>query len=61
MSKKNRRKDALLLHDLAVALNACGKAGLKPELKHGIIYTRAGYVVPFGRDDAWVARSLTRK
>jgi hypothetical protein len=60
VSTKKKRKHALLLHDLACALNAVEKAGLKPEFKHGIIYTGAGYVVPFGRDDSWVVRTLTR-
>jgi hypothetical protein len=61
VSKRRKRRQALLLHDLACALNALEKAGLRPRLKHGVIYTDAGYVVPFGRDDSWVARSLTRR
>jgi hypothetical protein len=61
VSRKKKRRNALLLHDLACALNAAGRAGINPKLKHGVIYTEAGYVVPFGRHGAWVARTLRKK
>jgi hypothetical protein len=61
VSRKKKRRHALLLHDLACALNAAERAGLNPRLKHGVIYTEAGYVVPFGRHDAWVPRTLRKK
>jgi hypothetical protein len=57
MSRK--RKQRLLLHDLACALQACEKAGLNPKLKHGIVFTDLGYVLPI--KDRWVARSLKKK
>lgn len=57
MSGKKRKR--LLLHDLAVALNACEKAGIRPKLKHGIVFTDAGYVMPVG--DRWVSRKLKSK
>jgi hypothetical protein len=56
LSKKRKQ---LLLRDLAVALNACEKAGIRPKLKHGIVFTDAGYVMPV--KDKWVSRSLKRK
>lgn len=56
MSKKRKR---LLLHDLAAALNACERAGLNPKLKHGIVFSDAGYVLPL--KDRWVSRSLKRR
>jgi hypothetical protein len=56
VSRKKKRRQAMLLHDLAVALNALQKAGADPKLKHGIAYTEFGYVMPFGRNDSWVMR-----
>lgn len=56
MSRKKKRKHALLLHDLACALNACDKAGLNIKLRHGIVFSDAGYVLPVR--DRWVSRTL---
>jgi len=42
---------------LAKALNEAEKAGIHPKLKHGIIFTDAGYVLPV-KDDKWAARPL---
>lgn len=47
---------AKLLGAVADALTACQQAGLKVKLKHGAVYTRAGYVLP--ARDGYVARSL---
>jgi hypothetical protein len=48
---------AQLLRDVASALNACERAGLPVRLRHGIVWTRAGYVLPL-KDDRWGARDL---
>ena len=47
-----------LLDRLAAALDACQEAGLKPRLRHGAVYTRAGYVLPPIKGGRWVARTL---
>lgn len=47
---------AKLLQAVADALTDCARAGLKVKLKHGAVYTRAGYVLP--ARDGYVARSL---
>jgi hypothetical protein len=41
---------------LARALTECDKAHIRPKLKHGIIFTDIGYVLPL--EDKWVARPL---
>ncbi len=46
----------ILLMVLARALNHCEKAGINPQLKHGIIFTDAGYVLDL--KGKWVARPL---
>ncbi len=46
-----------LLAAVADALNACEAAGLKPKLRHGIVFSRAGYVLPVS-DHQWGARTL---
>jgi hypothetical protein len=57
MGKKRRRKNALLLHDLACALNACERAGLNPKLGHGTVFTDAGFVLPLEeRKGKWAVR-----
>lgn len=45
-----------LLIDLAAALNACETAGIKVKLRHGVVMTHYGYVLP--TDSEWVARTL---
>jgi hypothetical protein len=45
-----------LLGAVADALTACEAAGIAVKLKHGIVVTRNGYVLPVG--DAWVTRTL---
>lgn len=42
---------------VADALNACARAGLKVRLRHGIVETRHGYVLPAAGE--WVARTRT--
>lgn len=37
-------------------MNACREAGLPVRLRHGIVLTRAGYVLPL-EDGHWVART----
>lgn len=39
---------ARLLAAVADALNACERHGLIPELEHGAVLTRHGYVLPLG-------------
>jgi hypothetical protein len=46
-----------LLKALAVALSACGEAGMKVRLAHGAVVTREGFVLPLG-DGQWTARTL---
>lgn len=64
MTGKRRTKTAVtapeaaaLLEDLAAALNAAQDAGLEVRLKHGVVFTRAGYVLPLA-GDRWCARTL---
>jgi hypothetical protein len=45
-----------LLGAVADALTACEAAGIAVKLKHGIVLTRHGYVLPVG--ESWVARTL---
>jgi hypothetical protein len=47
----------ILLLALAHVLNECEKAGIRPKLKHGILFTDAGYVLP-AKDNRWAARPL---
>jgi hypothetical protein len=47
---------AALLQAVADALTACAGAGLKVKLRHGAVYSGAGYVLPAG--GGWVARTL---
>jgi len=49
----------VILLVLAKALNEAEKAGLRPRLKHGIIFTDAGYVLPVS-NDKWAARPLRK-
>lgn len=56
MSKKKKYEDyPRLLMQLADAMNACEKAGLKIRLRHGAVMTKGGYVLPTEKE--WVARS----
>jgi hypothetical protein len=51
-----RRPDAeSLLGAVASALTACEAAGITVKLKHGIVTSREGYVLPVGGQ--WVART----
>lgn len=57
--KRRRKREpdpAALLASLASALDRCDRAGLDVKLRHGIVITRAGYVLPVR--DRWVARML---
>ena len=49
----------IFLLAMAHMLTECEKAGINPKLKHGIIYTDLGYVIPI-RDGHWAARPLKR-
>lgn len=51
-----RPDPAALLGGVAEALTACEQAGIRVKLKHGVVYTPAGYVLPAA--DGWVARTL---
>lgn len=57
MGKGRRRRVALLLADVASALNACREAGMTVHLKHDTVMTDVGYVLDTG--DHWVTRTLT--
>lgn len=46
-----------LLTQLTDVLNALSEAGVPAKLKHGAVYTEAGYVLPID-DNRWVARTL---
>lgn len=56
MSHKKRHRAASLLDPLASALSACERAGIHPRLRHGVVYTDLGYVLP--TNDGWVVRTL---
>ncbi len=57
--RKHRKPDpAALLASLASALNACERAGLRPDLTHGVVLTTAGDVLPI--NDRWAARPLKK-
>ena len=58
MAKVTPEKAARLLQNLAAALDACGEADMCVKLKHGVVYTRFGYVLPLD-DNKWTARNLT--
>ena len=58
-SVNKKKRNRLLLHDLACALNACEKAGLKPMFVYEAVYTEHGYV--FRVKNRWVARKLKRR
>ena len=57
-TRKRQPDPATLLAGLAAALQRCEKAGLHPKLKHGIVWTEAGFVLVIG--DKWVARVLRK-
>jgi hypothetical protein len=49
-----------LLTAVADALNACDTAGLRVKLKHGVVWSAGGYVLPLGEDlkaARWAART----
>jgi hypothetical protein len=60
--KRKRRKPpdpAALLSSVADALNRCERAGLDVKLRHGIVITEHGYVLPV--KDKWAARPLKKR
>lgn len=58
MSKRAKHNTAVeLLTQLTAVLNALSEAGVAPKMKHGAVYTKAGYVLPID-DNRWVARTL---
>jgi hypothetical protein len=59
--KRRRSKPedpVILLLALARLLTECEKAGIRPKLKHGILWTNAGYVLPV--NNKWAARPLKK-
>lgn len=56
-SKSPTTDPVVLLLMLAKTLNECEKAALRPKLRHGIVFTDAGYVLPV-KDGKWAARPL---
>ena len=54
--RKRKPDPAALLASLASALDRCDRAGLDVKLRHGIVITEAGYVLPV--KGKWVARML---
>ena len=56
-SKPRTTDPAILLLALAKVVNECEKAGIRPKLKHGIVFTDAGYVLPVS-NGKWAARPL---
>jgi hypothetical protein len=44
-----------LLSALAGAMNACQDAGMKVHLRHGVVMTKGGYVLPI--KDKWAPRT----
>lgn len=44
-----------LLRALAEAMNACQDAGIKIHLRHGVVMTKEGYVLPI--KDRWAPRT----
>jgi hypothetical protein len=59
VARKRKPDPASLLRDLARTLNACDRAGLNVKLKHGIVFTDAGYVLVI--KDKWAARLLKKR
>ena len=58
--KRKRQPDpAALLDSLASALNRCERAGLNVKLRHGVVFTDAGFVLPVR--DKWAARMLRKR
>lgn len=58
MSERSPGTAAALLEEVALALSACDRAGLAVKLRHGIVMTREGYVLPLGKGQ-WGARTMT--
>jgi len=58
MSRKKKKKQRLLLHDLACAINACEKNNISVKCEHGIIFSNAAVILPI--KDRWVVRMLTK-
>jgi hypothetical protein len=48
---------AMLLNNLADALNLCADGGVKVKLRHGALLAPEGYVLPLA-GDRWTARTL---
>lgn len=61
--KRSRAKSAAaLLHNLAEALNACEKAGMKMHLGHGYPFCLQGIVLPpVKRGQRWEARPFATR
>lgn len=61
-SQKGSKKPedpVILLLTLARLLNECEKCGIRPKMKHGIVFTDAGYVLP-AKEGKWAARPLKK-
>lgn len=59
ISKRLTTDPVILLSALAKIVNECEKAGIRPKMKHGIIFTDAGYVLPVS-NGKWAARPLKK-
>lgn len=58
--KRRKQEDpVILLLAMARILNECEKVGIRPRLKHGIVFTDAGYVLP-AKEGKWAARPLKK-
>ena len=58
--KRQKQQDpVILLLAMARVLNECEKAGIRPKLKHGIVFTDAGFVLPVS-NGKWAARPLKK-
>jgi len=56
---KKPEDPVILLLTLASLLNSCEKAGIRPKMKHGIVFTDAGFVLPVS-NGKWAARPLKK-
>ena len=58
--KRQKQQDpVILLLAMARVLNECEKSGIRPKMKHGIVFTDAGFVLPVS-NGKWAARPLKK-
>lgn len=58
--RKRRERDRLLLARLTRVLSECERAGLKPRVRHGILFTRDGVVLPPEKGNEWLLRLFVK-